>query len=405
MMKTPKGNRLHIAIVGRRNAGKSSLLNAILQQDVSIVSNQPGTTTDPVEKPMELLPLGPVVFVDTAGLDDDGTLGELRIQKTRNVFERTDLAILVAGSQGWEDFEEQLLVELKSRNIPTVVVFNKCDIQRPTDTILERLQQEKTPTLTISALRHEGIAAVKEAILQNAPDDFLKTPPILGDLVQPGDLVVMVTPIDQETPKGRLILPQVQAIRDALDADAMALVVKERELASALSKLKTPPALVVTDSQAFMKVAADVPSCVPMTSFSILFARQKGDLRSFIQGALAIDKLKSGDTVIIAEACSHHPMADDIGRAKIPRWLQQYVGGSLHFEHVRGHDFPTNLMHAKLVVHCGGCMHNRREMLSRLARCNAQGIPMTNYGLAIAYSLGIFDRALQPFAGVRDLIN
>jgi [FeFe] hydrogenase H-cluster maturation GTPase HydF len=405
MIKTPKGNRLHIAIVGRRNAGKSSLLNAILQQDVSIVSNQPGTTTDPVEKPMELLPLGPVLFVDTAGLDDDGSLGELRIQKTRAVYERTDLAILVVGAQGYEAFEEQLLVELKARNIPTIVAFNKCDIQRPPDAILAQLHQNKTPALSISASRREGITELKEAILQSTPDDFLKPPPILGDLVRPGDLVVMVTPIDQETPKGRLILPQVQAIRDALDADAMALVVKERELASALAKLKTPPALVITDSQAFMKVAADVSSSVPMTSFSILFARQKGDLQSFVQGARAIESLKSGDTVLIAEACSHHPMADDIGRAKIPRWIQQYVGGSLHFEHVRGHDFPANLSHAKLVVHCGGCMHNRREMLSRLARCKDQGVPMTNYGLAIAYSLGIFERALQPFSAVRDLLN
>lgn len=405
MSATPKGNRLHIAIVGRRNTGKSSLLNALTKQDVSIVSNLPGTTTDPVEKNMELLPLGPVLFIDTAGLDDVGAIGEMRIQRTHKVFERTDLALLVTGAQEWDAFENSLLQSLQEQNIKTIVVFNKCDEQTPSTQTIERFHSEKIPFVQLSAKTGIGISDLKEALLQFAPDDFLKTIPLVGDLIRPGDTVLMVVPIDQEAPKGRLILPQVQAIRDTLDADAISIVVKERELTHAINELKNPPALVITDSQAFLKVAADVPPSIAMTSFSILMARQKGDLATLVRGALAIDSLKSGDTVIIAESCTHHPMADDIGRVKIPRWLTQYVGGKLNFVHVQGHDFPDLVASAKLVIHCGGCMNNRREMLSRIMRCESQGVPITNYGLAIAFSLGIFSRALQPFPSVRDLLG
>jgi [FeFe] hydrogenase H-cluster maturation GTPase HydF len=401
--QAPKSIRLHIGILGRRNVGKSSLLNALTRQDVSIVSAEAGTTTDPVEKPMELLPLGPVLFIDTAGLDDDGTLGPQRVQRSRRIIERTDLALLVAEAGQWGKFEDDLLAELRSWAVPVVVVFNKADLAAPPADVLARLAAEKTPAVSMAASRGEGVEALREALIAAAPDEFLNTPTILSDLVPPGELAVLVVPIDLEAPKGRLILPQVQSIRDLLDGDAMCLVVKQRELGPALARLRTPPALVVTDSQAFAEVAAATPPEVPLTSFSILFARYKGDLLEFVRGALAIDRLKPGDRVLIAEACTHHPIGEDIGRVKIPRWLTQYVGGPLDFVHAQGHDLPADLARFQLVVHCGACMHNRRAVLSRLARCRAAGVPVTNYGMAIAYSLGIFERALGPFPAARDV--
>jgi [FeFe] hydrogenase H-cluster maturation GTPase HydF len=400
---TSKGLRLHIALFGRRNVGKSSLLNAVTHQQVSIVSPIAGTTTDPVEKPMELLPLGPVLFVDTAGIDDAGTLGELRIQKTRQVLERADLGVVVAEAGKWGEFEEQLLAALAGRKIPAIVVFNKADAADPDPVLWEQLGERQLRRVRVSALKHTGIAEFRQALLEAAPTDFIDNPAILRDLVGPGKLAVLVVPIDKEAPRGRLILPQVQAIRDLLDNDSMCLVVKERELRSALERLKSPPRLVVTDSQAFLKVAADTPREVSLTSFSILMARFKGDLATQVQGALAIENLRGGDCVLIAEACSHHPIGEDIGRVKIPRWLTQFVGGQLHFEHVQGHDFPQDLSPYRLVVHCGACMWNRREMLSRILRCQQAGVPVTNYGLAIAYSLGIFERALEPFPAALEL--
>jgi len=394
-MKTPKGFRLHIGLFGRRNVGKSSLLNAMTRQQVSIVSDTAGTTTDPVEKPMELLPVGPVLFIDTAGIDDEGALGELRIQKTRQVFERTDIGVLVAEAGLWGAFEQGLLKELADRDIRAIVVLNKMDLS-PDASVPETLDTDIT-IVKANALQGQGVLELRQAILVAAPDDYINQPAILADLVGPGEMAVLVVPIDKEAPKGRLILPQVQSIRDLLDHDALCMVVKERELTAALNMMKQTPKLVVTDSQAFLKVAADTPPDVPMTSFSILFARFKGNLVSQVAGAMAVDQLKTGDRVLIAESCAHHPIGEDIGRVKIPRWLTQYVGGKLHFDHVQGHDFPDNLSDYKLVIHCGACTTNRREVLSRVLRCKQAGAPMTNYGLVIAFSLGIFERALGPF--------
>jgi [FeFe] hydrogenase H-cluster maturation GTPase HydF len=402
MQSAPKGFRLHIGFFGRRNAGKSSLLNAITHQQVSIVSDQPGTTTDPVEKPMELLPLGPVLFIDTAGIDDTGALGELRVSKTRQAFDRTELGVVVTVSGEWGEFEDKLLAELKERGVPVIVVLNKIDLAASDPAVLDRLTSEKITIVKTSATTGEGVLDLRQALLDAAPEDFVNNPSILGDLVCAGETAVLVVPIDKEAPKGRLILPQVQSIRDLLDNDAYCVVVKERELRSALDNLKRPPKLVVTDSQAFLKVAADTPNEILMTSFSILFARFKGDLNEQVRGATVIDSLKPGDRVLIAEACSHHPITDDIGRVKIPRWLTQYVGGKLDFVHFQGHDFPEDLPQYKLVIHCGACMWNRREMLSRILRCRRAGVPITNYGLTIAYSLGIFERALEPFPSALD---
>ena len=396
-MKAPRSLRLHIGIFGRRNVGKSSLLNALTRQRVSIVSDIAGTTTDPVEKPMELLPLGPVLFIDTAGVDDIGALGEMRVEKTRKVLERTDLGIIVAEAGRWDDFGQAMLDELKRRGVPVVVVFNKTDLGQPQGETETRLAAEGVRTVRTVAARGEGVLLLREALIAAAPDDFVNPPTIIGDLLPSGGLAVLVVPIDKEAPRGRLIQPQVQTIRDLLDNDAYCMVVKERELRDALLRLNRKPDIVVTDSQAFLKVAGDTPSDVKLTSFSILFARFKGDLVEMVRGAMAIDRLRPGDRVLVAESCTHHPIGDDIGRVKIPRWLTQYVGGKLEFVTHQGHDFPAALSSYKLVVHCGACMTNRRAVLNRVAQCRDQGVPITNYGLTIAYSLGIFERALEPF--------
>jgi [FeFe] hydrogenase H-cluster maturation GTPase HydF len=401
-LAAPKGFRLHIGLFGRRNVGKSSLLNALTRQDVSIVSEIAGTTTDPVEKPMELLPLGPVLFIDTAGIDDVGALGERRVQRTRQVFDRTDVGVVVAQADQWGGFEEEILAELSRRQLPAIVVFNKTDIARPEVPLLDQLDHRKAMVVHTVATEGKGVLDFREALIRSAPEEFINAPSILGDLVSPGDLALLVVPIDLEAPKGRLILPQVNAIRDLLDNDSYCMIAKERELRDALERLNRPPAIVVTDSQAFLKVAGDTPNDVPMTSFSILFARYKGDLVEFVRGALSIDDLRPGDHVLVAEACSHHPIGDDIGRVKIPRWLTQYIGGKLEFTHVQGHDFPDDLTPYRLVVHCAACVWNRREMLSRIWRCRAARIPITNYGVTIAYSLGILARALAPFPGALD---
>jgi [FeFe] hydrogenase H-cluster maturation GTPase HydF len=401
----PKGFRLHIGIFGRRNVGKSSLLNAVTRQQVSIVSESAGTTTDPVEKPMELLPLGPVLFIDTAGIDDTGALGELRVRKTRQVLDRTELGVIVTEAAEWGDFEDRLLAELKSRNAPIIVVLNKIDLGAPKLEILNRLAAERIPAVKTSAVSGAGILDFRQALLDSAPDDFVNNPSILADLVEPGEMAVLVVPIDKEAPKGRLILPQVQSIRDLLDNDSLCMVVKERELRTALERLNRPPKLVVTDSQVFLKVVADTPRDIRLTSFSILFARFKGDLCEMVRGTLAIERLKPGDRILVAEACSHHPIAEDIGSVKIPRWLTQYAGGKLEFEHVRGHDFPEDVSPYDLIVHCGACMWNRREMLTRILRCRQAGTQITNYGLTIAYSLGILERALEPFPAALEIYN
>jgi len=396
-MKTPKGFRLHIGIFGRRNVGKSSLLNAMTRQNVSIVSDVAGTTTDPVEKPMELLPLGPVLFIDTAGIDDVGALGQMRVDRTRKVFDRTDVGVLVSEAGAWGEYEDGILAEFTRREIPSIVVFNKVDMAAPAAETVKVLRGRKIPFIETVASQGKGVFDLREVLIKSAPEDFINAPSIVGDLVAPGELVVFVVPIDLEAPRGRLILPQVQAIRDILDCDSYCIVVKERELRDALDRLNRPPALVVTDSQGFLKTAGDTPNDVPLTSFSILFARYKGDLSEFVRGAMAIEHLHPGDRVLIAEACSHHPIGEDIGRVKIPRWLMQYVGGKLEVDTVQGHDFLDDVSGYKLIVHCGACMWNRREMLTRILRCRQQNVPITNYGMTIAYSLGIFERALRPF--------
>ena len=396
-MRAPKTFRLHIGIFGRRNAGKSSILNALTHQDVSIVSEVAGTTTDPVEKPMELLPLGPVLFIDTAGIDDMGDLGEKRVAKTLAVFDRTDLALIVTNFNHWGEYEEALIKEFKDREIPYIIVFNKSDLYPEDLDLTTILSQSKIRFVITSVVEQSGLTELKQLLIKSAPEDFINRPSILADLVGPGEAAVLVVPIDKEAPKGRLILPQVQSIRDLLDNDSFSVVVKERELREALSRFNRPPKLVVTDSQAFLKVAADTPPEIPMTSFSILFARFQADLNEMVRGAMTIDRLHTGDKVLIAEACSHHPIGEDIGSVKIPRWLTQYVGGKLEIDNMRGHDFPANISEYKLIIHCGACMWNRREMLSRIMKARQAGVPITNYGLTIAYSLGIFERALQPF--------
>lgn len=404
-MRVPKTFRLHIGIFGRRNAGKSSILNALTQQDVSIVSEVAGTTTDPVEKPMELLPLGPVLFIDTAGIDDEGDLGAKRVTKTLAVFDRTDLGVIVTSFNIWGEYELSLMEEFKKRGIPFIVVFNKTDIAPENHDITAQLDSVKVKYVLTSATGFEGISDLRQLILKTAPADYIERPAILADLVGPGEMAVLVVPIDKEAPKGRLILPQVQSIRDLLDHNAFCLVVRETELSEVLSRLNKPPKLVVTDSQAFEKVGADTPADIPLTSFSILFARFQGDLTEMVRGAMAIDKLKPNDKVLIAEACSHHPIEEDIGTVKIPKWLNNRVGGELNFDYTRGHDFPKNIKEYKLIIHCGACMWNRRSMLSRIMKADQAGVPITNYGLTIAYSLGIFERALQPFPAVLETVT
>jgi [FeFe] hydrogenase H-cluster maturation GTPase HydF len=394
--QTPRGSRLHIAIFGRRNVGKSSLINALTNQNIAIVSEVPGTTTDPVYKSMEILPLGPVVLIDTAGIDDVGQLGALRIEKTLAVLAKTDLLLLVidpASQPG--DYEKEIIAKARKNKLPLVVVLNKIDAY-PEPPVEEIASGLGLPVLPVSALTRQGIHELKMAMIKSAPKDWV-SPSILGDLVSPGDTVVLVVPIDLAAPKGRLILPQVQTIRDILDHDALALVVKERELKAALAGLTKKPRLVVTDSQAFLKVAADTPKDVWMTSFSILFARYKGDLATLAAGARAIDSLVPGDKVLIAEACTHHRVQDDIGTVKIPRWLRQMVGGPLDFTWASGLELPPDLDRYKLVVHCGACMINRKEMLHRLMSSQRAHVPIVNYGVLIAHVHGILKRALTPF--------
>lgn len=398
---TPKGMRIHIGIFGKRNVGKSSILNALTQQDISIVSATAGTTTDPVEKSMELLPLGPVLFVDTAGIDDEGALGLQRVERTKKIIDRIDLAIVVCDSNGFNEFEELLIKEFQTRKTSFIIVVNKIDKGEIAQNLLEKLQEYKVEIVYTSALLNKGIDDLKQAIIKNVPDEFFAETSIASDLIPPGEVAVLVVPIDLEAPKGRLILPQVQTIRDLLDNDSIAIVTKERELRKTLDSLKTPPALVITDSQAFLKVSADVPRNIKLTSFSILFARFKGELNEFVKGAMAIEDLKSGDKVLICESCTHHAIGDDIGRVKIPRWITQYSGKKLEFVHYAGHDFPENIKDYALIIHCGACMTNRREILSRILKAKQANVPITNYGLTIAYSLGIFERALEPFESAK----
>ena len=401
MDTTPKGNRLHVAIFGRTNVGKSSLLNYLIGQEIAITSPVAGTTTDVVEKAAELLPLGPVLFLDTAGLDDTSELAGPRLKKTEKIFDRADCILLVTEADAWTGYEEDVLSEAGKRKIPVLLIINKIDLRTPSPGFLEQLREKTGRVFSVScrdlSARDAALEVLKRHLIEMAPDDFIETPSLVGDLLPPGGIAVLVVPIDLQAPKGRLILPQVQTIRDALDNDAAALIVKERELAGILSLLNRRPDVVVCDSQAILKVSADVPKEVPCTTFSILFARQKGDLSIAAAGAAVIETLRPGDKVLIAEACSHHPLQDDIGRIKIPRWLRQYVGGELQVDVSAGRDYPENLHQYRLIIHCGGCMLTRREMLSRLHKARVAGIPVTNYGLAISFTQGVIRRVLSPF--------
>lgn len=401
MDATPKGNRLHVGLFGRTNVGKSTLLNYLVGQEIAITSPVAGTTTDVVEKAAEFPPLGPVLFLDTAGLDDASLLADRRLPKTRRVYERADAIVLVTEPDAWSPFEEDVACECVRRNIPLIIAVNKTDL-RPVSEEHRRFLRKKSPRVVpLSALdasgRERAVDAIKRHLLETAPEDFLQPPPLLRDLVPAGGVVVLVVPVDLQAPKGRLILPQVQTIREILDSGAAALTVKDRELSAALAGLKQPPAMAVCDSQAVLKVSADVPAPVPCTTFSILFARQKGDLVATAEGVAAIDGLHAGDRVLIAEACSHHPLQDDIGRVKIPRWLRRYTGVDLSVDVVSGRDFPTDLSGYRLIVHCGACMLNRREMLGRIQRAREAGVALTNYGLAIAFTQGVLRRVLSPF--------
>ena len=398
MQTTPKANRLHIGIFGKRNAGKSTLLNSLVNQDISIVSPTAGTTTDAVEKTMEFLPLGPVVFIDTAGVDDVGDLGGKRIEKTKKIFDRTDIAIIICDYNGWDDYEIALYKEFQERNIPVLSVINKLDEQEITPDKFEEIQKYvKNPLKTSLKLNREIVYRLKEQLVNVCPDDFITPPSITGDIVTQDDTVVLVIPVDKEAPKGRLILPQVQVLRDLLDNRSKVFVTQDSELKQTLNELKNKPKLVITDSQAFASVSKDVPDDIELTSFSILFARLKGDLREFYEGAKQIDSLKDNDVVMICESCSHHQIEDDIARVKIPKLLTKKTGKNLQFVYRSGHDFPQDLEKYSLLIHCGACMTNRKEVLSRIMKCKKADLPVSNYGIVISYCLGILDRAVKPF--------
>jgi len=397
MNSTPRSLRLQIGLFGRVNVGKSSLLNYLAGQDVAITSPTPGTTTDVVEKPMELLPVGPVVFLDTAGLDDRSELGTRRLQKTAAVYARADCFVLVTEPGIWTEFEETVRTEAARRHTPCLTIVNKIDL--PPDGTADL-----PPDVQATALRCSCRDAAGQEAFLTAFTKWLRTaaPPsgpttIAGDLVPAGGLAVLVVPIDLQAPAGRLILPQVQTIRDLLNNDAAALVVKEREYAEMLKRLTRPPDLVICDSQAVLKVTADTPPAVPCTTFSILFARFKGDLDEAARGGARLERLRPGDRVLVAEACTHHALEDDIGRIKIPRWLRQFAGEQIRVDTVAGRDYPADLADYRVIIHCGGCMLNRKEMLSRIETARDAGVPITNYGVSIAAMHGVLERVLAPF--------
>ncbi len=394
MNKTPNANRVHIAVFGKRNAGKSSLLNAIVGQEISLVSDIKGTTTDPVYKAMELLPLGPVLFIDTAGLDDEGTLGALRVKRTEKIYERTDFAIYVTDINDIDDDEfEKAKRNFKRFNIPFIRVFNKCDDEQ--NDHIEGLKAKYKDVIFVSTIISYNIDALKDELVKRIQDSS-EEQPLVGDLIPYSGKVVMVVPIDSEAPKGRLILPQVQLIRDCLDHGIKSYVVRDTELESALDDLKDAD-LVVTDSQAFKSVDRIVPKRIPLTSFSILFARHKGNLEVFVKGVRSIDKLPDNANILICESCSHNTSHEDIGSVKIPRLLKKYTGKDLNFDFKAGHDFPTDIEKYHLIIHCGACMMNRKSMTTRIMYCEEKNIPITNFGVTLAFLNGILDRSIEIF--------
>jgi len=398
MNATPMASRFAIGLFGKRNAGKSSLINAITGQDIAITSDVPGTTTDPVYKAMELLPIGPVVLIDTAGLDDVDGLGALRVEKTYEVLRKCNLAIVAVDVQlGISEFEAEFIEQLKRRKVPSVCVLNKCDKGVLDAGELEKLKElTGIPLICASTINGFGIDEIKKQIIANSGFEDAE-PALVSDLIHAGDIAVLVTPIDKSAPKGRLILPQQQTIRDIIESDAIAVITKEHELKLTLERLNTPPTIVITDSQAFLKVSADTPPEIPMTSFSILFARQKADLAEMVRGVRGIERLAPGDKVLIVEGCTHHRQSDDIGKVKIPRWIRQIAGGGIEFEWASGACFPKDISGYAVIIHCGGCMLNRREMQYRVEKARERGTSITNYGILIAYIMGILPRALRPF--------
>ena len=407
MNQTPTAERTHIGFFGKRNAGKSSVMNAVTGQDIAVVSDVKGTTTDPVYKSMELLPLGPVVMMDTPGIDDEGDLGNLRVKKSYQVLNKTDVAVLVIdGTAGASEEDRALLIRIREKKIPYVVVLNKKELAPPEaeqDTA-RFLELAEDHMISVSAADGSGIHELKEMIGRIAeteePEKYL-----VRDLLAPSDVAVLVVPIDSAAPKGRLILPQQQTIRDILEAGAISVVAKETELRDALGKLGTKPKMVITDSQAFAQVAKDTPDDILLTSFSILMARYKGNLEQAVRGVTALDALEDGDTVLISEGCTHHRQCDDIGTVKIPRWIREYTGKEIQIETTSGTEFPDDLTKYKLIVHCGGCMLNEREMKYRLSCAQDQGVPMTNYGILIAYVKGILKRSVQVFPEIYELLQ
>ena len=405
MNQTPASERVHIGFFGRRNAGKSSIINAVTGQDLAIVSDVMGTTTDPVYKTMELLPLGPVMVIDTPGIDDEGELGALRVKKSYQVLNKTDIGVLVIDSTvGKGPREEALIRRFREKGIPFVVVYNKCDLlPEGQHSIAGNSHADSAEhSIYVSAARNIHIQELKELIASLKPEDTHRYP-LIGDLMSPGDLIVLVVPIDKAAPKGRLILPQQQTIRDILDHGGLSLVVRDTELKGTLENLRAggiTPRLVVTDSQVFARVSQDTPAHIPLTSFSILFARYKGDLGTAVQGAAALDRVQDGDKILIAEGCTHHRQCDDIGTHKIPGWIRQYTGKNPEFVFTSGTEFPDDVSGYRLVVHCGGCMLNEREMKYRTACCRDQGVPITNYGILIAQVTGILRRSLEPFPDI-----
>ncbi len=386
---TVSAERPHIAFFGRRNAGKSSVVNAVTNQKISVVSDTLGTTTDPVKKAMELLPLGPVVIIDTPGFDDVGALGELRVERTREVLRKTDIAVLVVdGTLGLSGADKALVDEFRERKLPYLIVYNKADL-------LGEIPQARDEEIYISALTGEGIEALKEKLALIVKDEK-KEKKIVADLVDPGDTVILVIPIDDAAPKGRIILPQQQTLRELLDHHCAVICCQPEELSAVIAGLKNPPALVITDSQAFGRVSKDTPDNIPMTSFSVLFARYKGKLASLISGAETLQNLKDGDRVLISEGCTHRRQCGDIGTVKLPAWIEEYSGAKPQFEFTSGGTFPDDLGDYRLIVHCGGCMLNEKEMQYRQKAANDAGVPMVNYGIAIAKMNGILDRALKP---------
>ena len=400
---TPSAQRLHIGIFGKRNAGKSSIINALTNQNIAIVSDYKGTTTDPVYKAMELLPLGPVMMIDTPGIDDEGELGLLRIQKTYQVLNKTDLALLVIDAQeGATEEDKRLLAHIQKKQIPLLVVFNKGEAM--TETAQQKLAETvAAPALVVSALKRLHIEELKQALVNLQPQE--KPAVLLEDLIRPLDVIIMVTPIDESAPKGRLILPQQQVLRNIIDHQGIAMVVQVEELAAALAKLASPPRLVITDSQAFGQVAKIVPKEVPLTSFSILMARWKGNLHGAVAGVLALDTLQTGDKVLISEGCTHHRQCNDIGTVKLPNWIRKYTGAEPEFIFTSGTEFPLDLTPYKMIVHCGACMLNEREMTYRANYAEDCHVPMTNYGIAIAYMNGILQRSVAPLPEIAALLK